>query len=468
MRKIILCLLSLVLLNVVVASARVRLPSFFADNMLLQQESKVNVWGEASPGERVTIKTSWDSKKYEVIPDTAGLWRSKISTPAAGGPFSIEISGKNKLVLKNILIGEVWLCSGQSNMDMPVKGYFNSPVLNSNELLAGSANSGIRMFHVAKKTASSPLTDAEGNWQEADVSSVKEFSAVGYQFAAFLNKYLNIPVGIIQVTWGGSPIESWMNTEALSDAAKQRPLVGGATTKAAHHVPSSLFNGMLSPLIGYNIAGVLWYQGEQNRYNYTDYRLLQPAMVNSWRKLWGAGNWPFLYVQIAPMHYPESQKHLLPYLREVQLKLLDEIPNSGMVVSIDAGEENNIHPANKEIIARRLAYLALAKSYKKAGLGSIAPQYKTISISKDTLMVHFSNAAMGITTFGKKLTQFELAGSDKVFYKATAEIKGSNVIVYSISVKAPAAVRYAFSDWAAGELYGTDGLPVSAFRSDDW
>ncbi|WP_256011421.1 sialate O-acetylesterase [Desertivirga xinjiangensis] len=468
MHKILSCTLVLTISTVLSVSAEIKLSALFTDNMVLQQRSRVKIWGTSSLKEKVRIRTSWNSNRYEIRPDSTGRWIIEIQTPVAGGPYQIDVSGQNQLSLKNVLIGEVWLCSGQSNMDMPVKGYYNSPVLHSNDILANSSNSRIRMFHVAKKTSSVPLVDVNGQWEQASSSSVKEFSAVGYLFSAYLSKQLNVPVGIIQVTCGGSPIESWIDETALNDLTRAGVLSGGATTKAVHHVPSSLFNGMISPLVGYGIAGVIWYQGEQNRYNYEDYSFLQPAMVESWRKLWRIGNWPFFYVQIAPMHYPETQKRLLPFLREVQLQATEKIPNSGMAVSLDAGEENNIHPANKDIIAKRLAYLALVKTYNRTGVSAIAPQYKSFKILKDSISVQFSHSPMGMTTFGKKLSQFELAGSDRVFYKATAEIKGSNVLVYSDAVKLPVAVRYAFKDWAVAELYSIEGLPVSPFRSDDW
>ncbi|WP_207534411.1 sialate O-acetylesterase [Desertivirga arenae] len=456
----------LCLLNISTVFANVRLPAVFADNMVLQQKSRVKIWGTSSENETVRIRTSWDNKKYSV---RSGLsWQIMVNTPAAGGPFEIEITGRNKIIFKNVLIGEVWLCSGQSNMEMPVKGFYNSPVLNSNDLLLQSPNSKIRLFRIERKAAAEPQQDVKGTWEEAAPESVSEFSAVAYQFAVLLNKNLSVPVGLIQSAWGGSPIEAWMEDKSFAQLSKENKLTGGATSQKIHHIPSHLFNGMIAPIVGYNIAGALWYQGEQNRYNYQDYSLLQPAMVKSWRSLWNQGAWPFFYVQIAPMHYPENQKHLLPFLREVQLKLEDQIPNSGMAVSIDGGEEHNIHPANKEIISKRLAFLALSKKYGQPALGYSAPKYKSIQISKDTVIVHFSNASMGIASMGKDITQFEIAGKDRKFYKAEARIKGADVLVYSTRVSSPEAVRYAFSDWAIGELYGVNGLPVSSFRSDDW
>ncbi|MEI6947103.1 sialate O-acetylesterase [Paraflavisolibacter sp. H34] len=450
------------------AFAKVQLPAFFSDNMVLQQKSHVRIWGTAAAGEKVGITPSWNHKKYTARTNTSGRWEVDVETPAAGGPFTLEIKGKNRIVLQNILIGEVWLCSGQSNMDMPVKGFWGAPVLHANDLLVEAPNSRIRLFHVARKASGTPLADVAGKWAEADVASVKEFSAVGYQFARLLQRHLGVPVGVIQSSWGGSPIEAWMNASSLDSPSKANGLTGGATTRAPHQTPSNLFNGMIAPLAGYGLAGVLWYQGEQNRFNYRDYALLQPSLVREWRRLWGRGDWPFYYVQIAPMRYPQSQKALLPYFREVQQQLAAQIPNAGMAVSIDAGEEDNIHPANKEVIAKRLAFLALSRTYGKTGIAASGPQYQSFAVSGDTLSLRFSGAPMGMTVAGKELTQFEVAGADKVFYKAWARLKGTTVQVRSEAVPHPVAARYAFSDWAVGELYSAEGLPVAPFRTDDW
>ena len=467
MRNWILIIFSFLLAQLPLA-AQVTLPAFFSDNMILQQKSTVQIWGSAPADSRVQLTTSWNKRSYKAKAGPNGKWRIHIATPIAGGPFTISIQQKNKIVLNNVLIGEVWLCSGQSNMDMPVKGYLNSPILGANDLLLNARNSQIRLFRIGKNTSAVPVPDVKGDWAEADVSTVNEFSAVGYQFAKYLQSHLGVPVGIIQSTWGGSPIEAWMDKAAFDEGLKEGLAGNKAISKAVHQTPSNLFNGMIAPITGYGIKGVLWYQGEQNRHNYASYLTLQSAMVKSWRKHWGRGDWPFYYVQIAPMHYAESQSSMIPRLREVQLEAMDHIPESGMAVSIDAGEERNIHPANKTIISKRLVYWALANAYGKSGIAFRGPEYESMKISSDTVEVQFKNTPLGMSTFGKKLTQFELSGADKKFYPAEATIKGRKVIVVSKDVKKPVALRYAFKDWAIGELYNVEGLPASSFRTDNW
>jgi len=449
------------------AFAQIRLPALFTDGMVLQQNTEAKIWGSAAAKEHVRVKTSWNHRSYRVRADESGHWHLRLSTPPAGGPYQIEISGNNHIILKDVLVGEVWVCSGQSNMDMPVKGYFNSPVLHSNEILLHSPNKNIRLFKVAKKTSDSPLDSLMGVWQQANPASVGNFSAVGYLFGRDLQAFLNVPVGIIQSTWGGTPIEAWMGTKALENVSQKHELKGGATSTAVHQVPSHLYNGMIAPVTGYGIAGVLWYQGEQNRHNYEDYRWLLPEMVQSWRSGWGIGEWPFFYVEIAPMAYPEKQRHLVPLLREVQWKLASEIPNAGMAVSVDAGDIHNIHPAKKELIASRLLALALQRRYGQVTPSS-APYFRSVIVEGNRLKVCFSNLQMGLSSFGKNLTDFEIAGSDRVFHPAEAEIKDGEVIVCSEKVNQPVAVRYSFKDWVTGSLFGVTGFPVAPFRSDDW
>lgn len=457
-----------ILLLLSTARADVRLPSFFSDGMVLQQKTNVRIWGMSAPGEHLTVRPSWSRQSVHTKASPDGKWTVSIQTPSAGGPYSCSIKGKNTIVLKDVLIGEVWLCSGQSNMDMPVKGYMASPVEHSNDILLDCTNPSLRLFHVARAYAGQPQSDVKGSWQQADPASVSSFSAVGYQFAAILQKNLRVPVGIIQATWGGSPVEAWMDSVMVSGILGDSIKTDRAISKAVHQVPGNLYNGMIAPLAGYGIAGVLWYQGEQNRHNYKWYAALQKAMVGHWRKAWNLGDWPFYYVQIAPMRYPESQSAAVPRLREVQLKLMDEIPNSGMAVTLDVGEEHNIHPSGKTAVSKRLAYLALANAYKQAGLAFRGPECRSVEIAGEVIKLKFSYAVNGLTSFGKALTQFEAAGADRTFWPAKAEIHQDEVWVWCDKVKSPLAVRYAFTDWAVGELYNVEGIPASSFRTDDW
>lgn len=451
-----------------VAQAQVTLPAFFSDHMVLQQQSQAKIWGTAIGKKEVKIQPSWNQQTYTAKPDEKGNWSVTVATPVAGGPFDISVSQQNKIVLQDVLIGEVWICSGQSNMDMPIKGYNALPITNSLDLLMESPDPKLRLFKMARKHSATPETNVEGSWQAADAGSVAPFSAAGYQFANYLRKHLGVPVGIIQVTWGGSAIEAWIDKDLVTELLKDRLATNQSVTKAVHQTPGNLFNGMIAPLIGYPIAGVIWYQGEQNRHNYDDYLALQYAMVKSWRDRWKIGDWAFYLAQLAPMRYPAQQEYKVPLLREAQLKLPDTLSNSGVAILIDAGEERNIHPPDKTIVAKRLAYLALSKTYQKKGFPAASPTYKNMVVKNDTVTVSFNQTPLGLTTYGKQITQFEVAAADQIFYPATATLHNDVVRVYSDKVKNPVAVRYAFKDWCVGELYSVEGLPVSSFRTDHW
>lgn len=462
------CILCLLFISAFTAQAEVKLPALFANGMVLQQKTNVKIWGFSTGKKSIRIKTSWDHKTYQVTPLENGNWQTLLATPSAGGPYSINIDQENKIILSDVLIGEVWVCSGQSNMDMPVKGYGGLPITNSIDILMDAPNPNLRLFHVEKAFSATPKLDVKGSWEQADASSASTFSAVGYQFANFLQKHLGVPVGIIQTTWGGSPIEAWTDKIVVENLLGDRLTSDRAISKANHQTPGNLYNAMVKPIIGYNIAGVIWYQGEQNRHNHQDYLALQMAMVKLWRKEWGIGPWSFYGVQLAPMDYGKEPALSVPLLREAQLKLADTLENSGMAISIDAGEEHNIHPANKTVVAKRLAYLALAKTYHKNGIAFSGPIYQSMQVKQDTVTVKFSGIPLGMTAYGTKITQFEVAGNDKVFHPALAKIKDNKVILVSAEVKQPVAVRYAFKDWCVGELYSVEGLPASPFRTDDW
>ncbi|MFN0293875.1 sialate O-acetylesterase [Pedobacter helvus] len=448
--------------------AQVKLPAFFADHIVLQQKTNVKIWGTAIGKKKVKVHTSWNNQTYIAQPDDNGNWAVTTNTPSAGGPFQITICQKNKIIINDVLIGEVWICSGQSNMDMPMQGYHSLPVTNSLDIIMESTDPALRLFHVEKKYATKPETDVKGSWQLANAASVSSFSAVGYQFASYLRKQLGVPVGIIQVTWGGSPIEAWMDRTLVGDILKGRLSSNPAISKAVHQTPGNLFDGMVSPLIGYSMAGVIWYQGEQNRHNYEDYLMLQHAMVTSWRSKWKIGDWPFYLSQLAPMKYAERESFKVPLLREAQLKLTDTLKNAGVAILIDGGEERNIHPADKTLAGKRLAYLALSNTYQQKGFPKSSPTYKNMLVKNDTVLLSFNHVPLGLTTHNKSITQFEVAGTDQKFHPAVAVLKGDKVVLVSDKVKKPVAVRYAFKDWCVGELYSTEGVPVSSFRTDNW
>jgi sialate O-acetylesterase len=447
--------------------ANVVLPPVIGSGMVLQQNTQVLLWGKAGTAQ-IKIITSWNNRQYIVLKQKDSSWRVRVQTPKAGGPYQITFIDGGRTILKDILIGEVWVCSGQSNMEMPVKGFGNQPVFNSNDLLMDAENTHIRLFRLERALSRTPQWDVKTTgWQMADAESVKDFSAVGYQYAKLLQEKLKVPVGVIMSTWGGTMIEAWMDSTSVKAFPEVKPAAD--TAAIVKNDPSVLYNAMINPFIGYGIKGVIWYQGEQNRVNYQIYDRLMVAMVAQWRKAWAMGDWPFYYVQIAPYTYTVKDKQgLAAYLREAQAKAMCEIPNAGMVVTTDAGSEKLIHPPDKSTVSKRLAYWALANTYGKKGISYQSPVYKSIKITGSSVFVNFDFTPNGLTAFGKDISAFELAGEDKVFYPAKARISGNGVILESESVKLPVAARYVFKDWAVGNLYNTEGLPVTPFRTDNW
>lgn len=457
-------------------NAKIKLPALFTDNMMLQQKANAPIWGWSEKNANVTIKTSWNSKIYKVKADNSGKWKAALQTPSFGGPFSIEVvEGTEKIIIKNVLIGEVWLCSGQSNMEMPLKGFQGQPVKNGNETIVRSTNKNIRLITIPRATVLEPKYDFEGKWEMASPKSTANFSATAWYFGSLLQEVLQVPVGLIHVSYGGSSMEAWMNQEMLKDFASAKiPTTKEELTKDANRVPTTLFNGMLSPVIGYGIKGCIWYQGESNYERASEYTALMKKMVSSWRGLWKQGDFPFYYAQIAPFNYAQFhpkdnlEKYNSAYLREAQLKASAAIPNSGMAVLMDVGEVNNIHPMDKEKGGNRLAFQALAKTYGIEGFEFESPTYKSMEIKEGSVTVSFDNVENGITAYDKEVTGFELAGEDKIFYPAKTVVRRKSVVLTSDKVAKPVAIRYLFKDFAKAELFSGGGLPISSFRTDEW
>jgi sialate O-acetylesterase len=453
------------LANISLLKANVSLPAIISNGMVLQQQANVSLWGKAKAGTKVTIVTSWNQKLYTVNSSNDGSWRLSVLTPKAGGPYKITFNDGSKLVLEDVLIGEVWMCSGQSNMEMPVKGFGNQPVLNSNDIIMDAEEPGVRLFRIEKKMSKTPQTELNAKWEYTDASTVKEFSAVGYQFARMLQQRLKVPVGIIQSAYGGTDIEAWMNFKSLDGFNDFK--IPPDTAKSTKNDPGVLFNAMINPVIGYNIKGTIWYQGENNRFNPGSYDKKMAAMVKLWRTLWACGEWPFYYVQIAPNVYKDVADSI-PLLYEAQSRAMALIPNSGMAVSVDAGSMKTIHPPDKTIISKRLAYWALNKTYGKTGIAYMGPAYKALKVTGGKAILSFDEIPNGMTAYDKPLMSFEIAGSDKVFYPAEAAISGKTIVVQNDTVKNPVAVRYAFKDRSPGNLYNTEGIPAQPFRTDSW
>jgi len=460
---------------VIAANATVKPASIFTNHMVLQQQSNVAIWGWAKPSAKVKIITSWNKESYSVSTDQNGKWKIKVATPAAGGPFNIEFNDGEKLILSDILIGEVWFCGGQSNMELPMKGYKGQPNIGSNEEILKSKNPNIRLYTVPRSSVTERQENSKpSEWKLSEPEVVANFSATAYYFGTLLNEFLGVPVGIINDSFSGSSIEAWMSPEDLKPFPEIKIPSKGDSIKEVSRTATTLYNGMLYPVIGYGVKGAIWYQGESNYERADQYEGLFPAMVSSWRKNWDNGEFPFYYAQIAPYNYAQlppyrvGGKFSSAFLRDAQRKSLSKISNSAMAVLMDIGEENMIHPSKKKQGGERLAYLALAKTYGVKGFSATSPLYESLTIEKNTAVVKFKDVPNGLTSFSKELSLFEIAGADKKFYPAKAVIKGSSVNVSSEKVKNPVAVRYAFKDFVIGDLFGNEGLPVSSFRTDDW
>lgn len=457
------------------AQAQLKLASLFTDNMVLQQQSHAPIWGWDDAGKSISITTSWNGKHYRAIAASTGKWMVKVVTPAYGGPYTITISDGKAIKLNNVMIGEVWLCTGQSNMEMPMKGFKSQALVGSAEAILRSTNNNIRIYTVPRSSVTELKDNSKpSEWHVASPEFVANFSATGYYFGRLLNEILHIPVGLINDSYGGSTVEAWMDPEALKDYPEIRIPAKTDSIKFVSRTPTTLYNGMLYPVIGYDIKGCIWYQGESNYERPDQYEKLFPAMVQRWRALWGQGDFPFYYAQIAPYDYTQlppfnsGGKYNSAYLRDAQRKALKYIPNSGMAVLMDIGEQATIHPTHKEPGGTRLAYLALAQTYGIKGFDYASPLYRDMSVTGSIVTIRFENAENGLTSYNKPLQCFEVAGKDKMFHPAMAAISGSTIVLSSPLVKEPVAVRYAFRDFIVGDLFGANGLPVSSFRTDDW
>jgi sialate O-acetylesterase len=442
----------------VAAQGNITLPAIFSDNMVLQQNAQVSFWGWAKAMEQVTIRAGWMDQDVKLTVPSSGTWKVTLKTPAAGGPYTITLKGYNEITLNNVLIGEVWLVSGQSNMEWtPAMG-----INNAEAEISKADYPGIRFFSVNHGTSAYPQALGSGEWTACTPQSMKNFSAIAYLFARKLHEQLGVPVGMINSSWGGTPAEAWtpapviQENEALKQAAAlQKPVPWGPVE------PGVIYNFMIAPLVPYRIAGALWYQGEANTVNAASYKALLTALVGSWRSGWGY-EFPFYYAQIAPYTYGKNTDGVM--VRDQQRRALD-IPNSGMVVLSDIGDTTNIHPKNKQDAALRFANLALNRTYKTTTVEDCGPLYKSVTVEKDKAIVSFDHAE-GLHATGKQITWFEIAGSDRVFYTAVAVIKGNQVVLSSKSVKAPVAVRYAWGNTATPNLFNGAGLPASCFTTE--
>lgn len=449
-----LCLLVLAQL-----SWAVSLPAIFSDNMVLQQNTELIIWGWGKPMEKISISTPWDGNTLNTEATNQGTWSVFVKTPKGSmTPYNLSIKGYNEIVLKNVLIGELWLCSGQSNMEWSA----NMGIDSAQDEVKQATFPNIRFFSVIHRTATVPQIDLEGQWAECSPASMQNFSAVAYFFARKLQADLKVPIGMINSSWGGTPAECWMPSEAfegndlISTAAKKLEPVRWGPTEIAR-----IYNAMIEPITKFKIAGALWYQGESNVTTAYAYKETMTALISSWRKKWGQ-DFPFYYCQIAPYRYGNPAEGAA--LRDAQRRTLS-VPNTGMVVTSDIGDTSDIHPRNKQDVGLRLANLALVKHYKTSNAVVAGPLYLNSRARAGQMLVYFANAD-GLNFKGDKITHFELAGEDGVFHPAEAKITKDNLVeVQSEMVTRPTMVRYAWGNTATPNLFNGAGLPASCFSS---
>ncbi len=441
--------------------ANVIVPNIFSDNMVLQRNDEVAIWGWANPKEEIKVSGSWDNKVYTTVANNQAKWEVKIKTPQAGGPFTLTINGYNQVVLKNIMIGEVWLCSGQSNMEMSASW----GITNGDAETQKANYPNIRFFSVPKLTAENPQNNLSGTWTSCTPETMKYFSAIGYFFGVRLQEELkNVPIGLISSNWGGTPAEIWMpaevvaNDEVLAASAKKLN-----EQEYGPRQPGRAYNAMIHPFVGFNIAGVLWYQGESNVGSKT-YDKTVEALITSWRNNWKK-EFPFYIVQIAPFKYGGNGMDGV-VIRNLQRRVAQEMPKSGMVVTSDISTIDDIHPKDKKSVGIRLANLALKETYGVIKEVVASPLYKGFVVDKDKIIVSFDNSE-GLHFSDSNNTQFEIAGNDGVFYPAEATVKNNQIIVNSKKVKAPTKVRFAWKNTDLGVLFNKGNLPASSFTSEE-
>ena len=462
MKKLFLFLMTLSFFPIIL-SAKIILPSVFADNMVLQQKSDVAIWGWSDPGETVKIVASWNNKDtVKIKADNSSKWTTTITTIGAGGPYSIRILGSSNVELKNVMLGEVWICSGQSNMEMSV----NWNLINGEEEAAKANHPNIRIFHVQKIGAEFPQQTCNATWSVCTPETMRSTSAVGYFFARELQQKLNVPVGIIVSAWGGTPAEVWIEKSRI----ESNPELNKA--KYSDHfdwwpgTPGTLYNSMIAPFVPYGIAGAIWYQGESNCGNYQIYSQLMKTLIENWRVDFKK-DFPFYLVQIAPYDY--GDKGTSEYLREQQEMAAQKIPNTGMVVISDLVDNiKDIHPKDKLNVGKRLANYALSETYKQNIGAYKSPKFESIKIEKDKVRLNFSNIPTGLKCTGKAPEKFLVAGDDKNFVPATAKMEGNAIVLSSKLVKTPVAVRFCFDDTTMPDVFSTEGLPLAPFRTDQW
>jgi len=459
------------------AEAKIRLPHVLGDGMVLQQLSEARLWGWDDAGKTVKVSVSWSKDKYTAKTGDDGKWMVSVKTPEAGyTPLSITFDdGDGKVTLRDVLSGEVWVCAGQSNMEMPVKGFGNCPVEGYNQEVIGAKDySGIHYVKIPSVMSMTPLDDADCAWKTVSPSTVSDASATGYFFAQVVNKALDVPVGLIMANKGGTRVESWLDEDNLrkytSDPLDSLEMVRKFSWD--YHRPLLWGNGTFHPILNYTVKGILYYQGCSNVGDPGDqYSSRLKLLVEQWRRDFRLGEIPFYFVEIAPYYYDNVNADWGARLREQQFKASKMIPNSALVCTNDLVypyETQQIHPAKKREVGQRLAFLALNKQYGMEGIMCESPEFKDMSVNADTVFVHLKNDYDAISRY-EDIQGFEIAGEDKVFYPAKAYYYWTQgIILTAPEVKKPVAVRYCFKNFQVGNVANAAGLPLFPFRTDNW
>ncbi|RZK23629.1 MAG: sialate O-acetylesterase [Hymenobacter sp.] len=449
--------------------------------MVLQRDTPVPVWGWAAPGEQVAV--AFRGKTYSATPTASGKWQVALPATPAGGPYTMTITGQNTLTIQDILVGDVWLASGQSNMELPLRDK-NAPALgaypmivNAEQEVADANFPQIRQFTVKKAVAYQPQTEPEGyGWQVCSPNTAGSFSAVGYFFARGLYQRYQVPIGLLSSPWGGTPAEAWVSAEALRQLPDFQDKVANlvapaAPEKDAQNTATVLYNGMIAPLLPVALKGVIWYQGESNVGRAAQYRTLFPALIRDWRQRFGQPEMPFLFVQLANFTKArqEPAESAWAELREAQTQAL-ALPRTGMAVAIDIGEGADIHPSDKQDVGYRLALVARQVAYGDKRVVAAGPTFQSMTVRGSQVRVKFANVGSGLVlkTGNTTLSGFAVAGADHKFHWAAATLAGSDVVLTCAAVPAPVAVRYDWADNPNGNLYNRESLPAAPFRTDQW
>ncbi len=489
MTKSNLMLVAMCVMSATTAGAAVKPNPLFSEGMVLQRDVGVSVWGTAKEGEKVVV--SFADQELSTL-TTNGKWSVKLSPMKAGGPFLMSIAGDNTITFTNVLVGEVWLCSGQSNMEWPLQKTDNAEAV-----IAAATDNDFRFFTVPRTPSDKSLTTVVASWKPCTPANAAPFSGVAYYFGHHLRKEVGVPVGLINASVGGTLAEAWTARETLAGDPELKKILAehdqaivafpeklarykadltnapqnvksGSQVKApppenpakSKNRPSCLYNGMIAPLVPYAMRGVIWYQGESNSSRADRYAHLFGSLIHSWRQTWGLGEFPFLFVQVAP------RTKWTPELREAQLHTWQQVSNTAMAVTMDWGAADDSHPRNKKPVGDRLALAARVLAYGEK-LEYSGPVFAAVKMDGERAVLSFTHLGGGLVAKGGALKGFTVAGADKVFVPAQAEIIGDTVVVSSPKVKAPVAVRYGWANVPDVNLFNRADLPATPFRTDD-